>query len=73
MMAVYIVSNVKRASVQIDEKPMRLPLLILLIATVAGAQSAPPKKDIPGPMKVIERLTAAEIQLRSPPGVAAAA
>lgn len=26
---------------------MRLPLLILLIAAVAGAQSAPPRKDIP--------------------------
>src|SRR6516162_1437665 len=41
-----------------------------------GTQDSPPSRRCPkcgGPMRIIERFTAAELQLRSPPTVAAAA
>jgi len=42
----------------------------------SGTQDSPPSRRCPkcgGPMRIIERFTAAELQLRSPPTVAAAA
>jgi rubredoxin len=62
-----------------------LPLCFLLLGAVPEPQAeqhAPCTEDLPdlwrcpkcgGPMKIIERLTAPEIQLRSPPGITAAA
>src|SRR5580692_3899794 len=62
-----------------------LPLCFQLLGAVPEPQAeqhASSTEDFPdlwrcpmcgGPMKIIERLTASEIQLRSPPGITAAA
>jgi Putative transposase len=66
-------ANCKRATL--------LPLCFQLLGSVQPPQVQPHQDSPPlwrcpkcgGPMKVIERLTAAEIQLRSPPPLTAAA
>ena len=62
-----------------------LPVCLQLLGSTPeplAEEHAPSTEDAPdlyrcpkcgGPMKIIERLTAAEIQLRSPPGVTAVA